>query len=309
MKIAYLSDKYAWDQFGVKRSLLQTLASRKDVVAHFFDFKCFHPDVHFAPMAKKMPYGKLYKTLMRGEYTHVFFASSCLSFEPELMGRLKERSCLVGFGFSDPRHVHNTRQHWMYFDAYFSLSEEIVEEAGALGIPAKVMLPSIHPGFHDMYSVDHKHAEYDAVFFGNIQTHPDAELRREFLHNLQARGCNVLTVGRGGLVSHVEGPDAMKLLASARVGINIMNSDSTLPHRVFEYTAANNCLLTTPTSAISSCFQIGQEALSLADPDIVEKIADVEYCARIAQKGRLRCLDEHSIVSRVDDIFTLLTGL
>lgn len=309
MKIAYLSDKYAWDQFGVKRSLYQTLADRRDVVVHFFDFKYFHLDVHFAPVAKKMPYGKLYKTLMRGEYTHVFFASSCLSFEPELMGRLRERSCLVGFGFSDPRHVHNTREHWTYFDAYFSLSEEIAEEARALGIPARVMLPSIHPGFHDMYSTDHEHAKYDAVFFGDIQTHPEAEFRRAFLQDLQNRGCNVLTVGRGGLVSHVEGPDAMKLLASARVGINIMNSDSTLPHRIFEYAAANNCLLTTPTSAISSCFEIGQEALSLADPDVVKKIADVEYCAGIARRGCQRCMGEHSIESRVDEILTMLGGL
>lgn len=309
MKIAYLSDKYAWDQFGVKRSLYQTLANREDVVIHFFDFKYFHPDVHFAPVSKKMPYGKLYKTLMRGEYSHVFFASSCLSFEPELMDKLKDRSCLVGFGFSDPRHVHNTRQHWMYFDAYFSLSEEIAEEARALGIPARVMLPSVHPGFHDMYIADHERAKYDAVFFGDIQTHPEAKFRKELLQDLQDRGCNVLTIGRGGIISHVEGLIAMKLLASARVGINIMSSDSTLPHRIFEYTAANNCLLTTPTSAISSFFQIGQEALSLADPDVMKKISDVEYCARIAQQGHKRCLEQHSIVSRVDEILTMLSKL
>ena len=43
MKILYLSDRYAWDMYGVKRSLYESLL--QTVPVDFVDYQEYHPEV------------------------------------------------------------------------------------------------------------------------------------------------------------------------------------------------------------------------------------------------------------------------
>jgi len=307
MKILYLSDRYAWDMYGVKRSLYESLW--ETVPVDFFDYNKYYPDVLFEADARYLPQGELYRLAMEGDHTHIFFASSCLAFEPEYMERLGKLKILVGFGFSDPRFVENTRRHWHHFHAYFSLSESIADDAARLGIPGGVMLPSIHIGFHDSCPVDHRNCEYDAIFFGNIASHPDAALRRISVRRLRDMGLSVLTVGQGGDIGHLEGKEALSIISKARIGINVMGPASTLPHRIFEYSAANLCVLTTITKEISACFDPHQEVVSYDWPDLTDVLFDKNWCSEVAERGRARCLADHTIGRRVETILGVLRRL
>ncbi|MBW2036498.1 MAG: glycosyltransferase family 1 protein [Deltaproteobacteria bacterium] len=307
MKILYLSDRYAWDMYGVKRSLYESLL--QTVPVDFVDYQEYHPEVRFEADARPLAPGKLFQLAMEGDHTHIFFASSCLAFEPEYMERLRKLKTLVGFGFSDPRFVENTRRHWRYFHAYFSLSDSIADEAATLGIPGGVMLPSIHPGFHDTCPADHRNSEYDAIFFGNISNHPDAPLRRTEIKRIRDMGLSVLTVGHGGDIGHLEGKKALSVMSKARIGINVMGPASTLPHRIFEYSAANLCVLTTVTKEISACFDPGSELLSINHPELSAVLFDKNLCREVAERGRARCLKDHTIGRRVETILSVLRQL
>lgn len=293
--------------YGVKRSLYESL--RQTVPVDFIEYNKYHPDVLFEPDARYLPPGELYRFAVEGDHTHVFFASSCLAFEPEYMERLGKVKTLVGFGFSDPRFVENTRRHWHYFHAYFSLSEGIAAEAAKLGIPGGVVLPSIHPGFHDSCPADHLNCEYDAIFFGDLATHPDAALRRIAVRSIRDMGLSVLTVGQGGDIGHLEGKKALSIISKARIGINVMGPASTLPHRIFEYSAANLSVLTTVTKEISACFDPHKEVVSYDRSDLSDVLFDKNLCREVAERGRARCLTDHTISRRLDTILGVLQCL
>jgi len=307
VKILYLSDKYAWDMYGVKRSLYESL--KETVPVEFVEYDRYHPDVLFEADARYLPGGELYRLARDGEHTHIFFASSCLAFEPGRMEELGRIKTLVGFGFSDPRFVENTRRHWRFFHAYFSLSRNIAEEASGLGIPGGVMLPSVHPGFHDSRRADHMNCEYDVVFFGDFATHPDTPLRRAAVEKLRRMGLSVLTVGEGGEVGHVEGQRALSIITKGRIGLNVMGPSSTLPHRIFEYSAANLCVLTTNTREIAACFDPAREIVADDRADLAEILFDRDLCREVAERGRTRCLADHTIHRRVVTILSVLKGL
>ncbi len=108
------------------------------------------------------------------------------------MEQLREKACLVGFGFSDPRFYEFARSNWRLFHAYFSLSPDIVSLAQSEGIPADIMFPSIHTWFHNLYRYNYYSSNYDVIHLGNIADHPDSALRRHVLSSLRSAGLSVL---------------------------------------------------------------------------------------------------------------------
>ena len=307
MKILYLTDDYAWDAFGVKRSLCDVLRRRAEVGV------CFYHQIYrqskFGPNMRRMPAGALFDAAMGNGFSHVFFASSGLAFEPHLMEKLRRTRVLVGFGFSDPRFVEHTKAHWHLFDAFFTLSREVCAEAEAAGVCARVMLPSIHPGYHDRYHADHANATFDVIHLGNVATHPDAPLRRQVLDGLRASGTRVCAIGKGGDTGHVEGDALVRALACGRVGLNLMNPDSTLPHRLFEYAAAGLCVVSTMTPEIEAAFAPHEEIVPFDTDALHDVLADPDRCARIARNGRRRCLADHTMEARARDILDVLATI
>ncbi|RLC12264.1 MAG: hypothetical protein DRH43_02005, partial [Deltaproteobacteria bacterium] len=147
------------------------------------------------------------------------------------------------------------------------------------------------------------------IFFGNISNHPDAPLRRTEIKRIRDMGLSVLTVGHGGDIGHLEGKKALSVMSKARIGINVMGPASTLPHRIFEYSAANLCVLTTVTKEISACFDPGSELLSINHPELSAVLFDKNLCREVAERGRARCLKDHTIGRRVETILSVLRQL
>jgi len=307
MRVLYLTDDYAWDAFGVKRSLYEVL--RRYTEIDLVDYKKLYRRAKFGPKMERMPAGPLFERARDGKYTHVFFASSGLAFERRLMEELRRTRVLVGFGFSDPRFVEHTREHWKLLDAFFTISSDVCAEAQQAAILSRVMLPSIHPGYHDMFRADHAAAQVDVIYLGNIATHPDAPLRREILSKLQSDGMRTCAIGKGGDTGHIEGEDLIRTLASGRVGLNLMNPDSTLPHRLFEYAAVGLCVVSTIIPDIEDAFEVGREIVPFDMDALQDVLTDPERCARIAQQGSERCARDHTMESRVRDIFEVLAAI
>ena len=304
MKILFLTDDYAWSVFGVKRSLYEALRRRAPTGIIFFHGP--HPEATFGPRIRRIGEGYLFNRAMEDESTHVFFASSGLAFEPHLMEKLRRRKVLVGFGFSDPRYVEFAKGHWTSFDHYFTLSSRVRDEARAAGVDAHVMLPSVHPGFHDCWHVDPARAEFDVVFLGNVKTHPDADLRRSALARLSERGVRLCVIGAGGNVGHLEGEALVSQLARARIGLNVMGPDSTLPHRLFEYAAVGLCLVSAVTPEIAEAFEAGEEIVPYTPGAVTALLDEPDRCARIAEQGYRRCMGTHTMEDRVRSILAAL---
>jgi len=300
MKWLYLTDDYCWHEFGVKRSLYEELSRRVPVELCFYDD--FHPEARYGARMQRMGAGPLFERAQSGGYSHVLFASSGLAFDLPLMAALRERAVLVGFGFSDPRFVEFSHQHWHLFDCYFSLSSAVAQQARQAGLRAGVMWPSVHPGFHDQFRVDPAHAEYDLIFMGNLATHPDAALRRRTLDTLREAGHRVCTIGQGGSAGRLGGEDLIRALARGRVGLNIMDENSTLPHRLFEYAAVGLCVVTTATPDIADAFSVGDEIVPYEPAALDALLKDQDRCARVGAAGHERCVRDHTIAARVDDI-------
>jgi hypothetical protein len=307
MKILFLTDTYAWDVFGVKRSLYETLASLFDVTLRYFHND--HRKARFGPSQERMPAGAIYDEASSGGFTHIFFASSGLAFELPLMEALRERAVLVGFGFSDPRFFEFSREHWHLFDAYFSLEHEVTALAEEEGLAAGTMLPSIHAGFHDMYRCRGDQANYDVVYVGNLDDHPDAPRRRSVVDDLRWRGLRVITIGKGGDTGHVEGEEFVRLIADARIGLNMMNPNSTLPHKLFEYAAVGLCLVSTPGPQIDQAFEPNLQYLPLTEGVWDRLLADPDLCSKVAEAGRLRCIVDHTMEQRAEDIIRKLKSI
>jgi hypothetical protein len=300
MKILYLTDDYCWNEYGVKRSLFDELSRRVPTDLRFFDEH--HPEARFGPAMRRMGDGPLFELAASGDYTHVFFASSGLSFELPLMAHLAARAVRVGFGFSDPRFTEFAKGHWSAFDCYFTLSRAMLQEAVDLGVDTHVMLPSVHPGFHDRFHVAPDRAEYDLVFMGDLQWHPDAPSRRQAIQEIEAAGYAVCTIGPGGTRGRLGGEDLIRALASGRIGLNFMDASSTIPHRLFEYAAVGLCVVTTMTTEIGTAFRDGEEVVAYEPRTLAALLRDHERTAAIGERGYRRCMVEHTIVQRVDDI-------
>lgn len=306
MKILYLTDHYAWKVMGVKRSLMETLQSFGHEVAHV-PYAQHHPKSRYGRSMERMGEGPLFRLCLKGDHSHIFFASSGLSFEPRLMEQLHSAGkILAGFGFSDPRYVQHARGHWHHFDLYVTQSSEIARDAKIDGVKSVHMLPSVHPGFHDSIQADwDSEPEFNAVFLGKTKGHPEAEYRAEMIGRLRDQGLSILAIGTGGDLPHTEGRDLLGHLCRARVGLNFRTSTTT--HKIFEYAAAGLCVCSDITEDVARAFNVGTEILPLAAiSGFANAIEDIDGLRWIAKAGHDRCMKDHTMASRVSDILAAL---
>lgn len=287
MRGLYITDRYAWDVFGVKRSLFEALAQHMDIELSLKNRLI---------MGRALKQDHRLRQIHSGRYSHVFFAHTTLGYDPQIMRRLRHKVRLIGFGFSDPRWLNLTKRHWKSFYHYFSLSPKAVELARQHGVPASVMLPSIHEGYHDVYTACHQAATVDSIFLGKIGGHPDAMIRKRMVDKVKECGLSV------SIINGLSGLPMIKALSKARIGLNAMGATSTLAHRLFEYAACGLCVASTPNPEIDAAFTRGSEYHSLETTADFEALHSNSYCATIGAAAKKRCLKDHTMSKRVADI-------
>ena len=172
-----------------------------------------------------------------------------------------------------------------------------------------MLLPSIHPSFHGRFLADHKKAEYGVVFLGNVHTHPDAEMRRAEIAKIENAGIEVLTIGTGGKIGHLEGKKLLAQLSMCKIGLSLLNNVSTLPHRIFEYAAVGLCVVSTITPTIADCFAPYHEIIPYNVSMIQELLDNPKKCASVANNGRIRCFKDHTMQKRIELLLERLSDV
>jgi len=227
--IYYLTDDYGWHNYGIKRALYEELASREGIRIRMFDHR-----TSGIPLPNNL--------------THVFFASSGLTWPPKIMDQLAERGIKrVGFGFSDPR---STPKVFPDFDYYISIDKASVKLAEAAGIKALHQYPSVVRGYHDQYrSIGKK----KLVFLGNVVGHPDQALRAKAITKLRSEHIHGL-----------KGTAIYEQLQAYTCGLVVLGNqigNSTIPKNIFEYAA----LGLAPVLAQSNNSHIDEHNFALMD--------------------------------------------
>ena len=296
MKLLYITDEYKWQEHGVKRAYYDAFAKRVPT-----DLEHFHrvwPQAQYNAHGFMGP-GRLFDKAMNGGYTHVLFVSSDLSFQPEMMKRLRERARLVGFWFSNP--LPKIREHWKRFDDYVSVSRDIVKGATADGVNAILATPAIVAGWNDKHRADQASAEFDVMFPGSIKGHVEEGLRQGAVDDLRAAGLSV-HVFKG-----LRGEAVFREYARGKIGLNVTGPDAVIPHRLFEYAASGLCVLTTITPDVRAAFEPKKEVMEYSVGAAVTLMGDSALRKSIADAGYARVMRDHTVDSRVEAILQAIS--
>ena len=296
MKLLYITDEYKWAEHGVKRAYYDALAKRVPT-----DLERFHGDW---PQARYnahgfMGEGRLFDRAASGEYSHVLFVSSDLSFRPDMMTRLRERARLVGFWFSNP--LPKIRDHWRRFDDYVAVSRDIVAGARRDGVNAILATPAIVAGWSDKHQADQGSAAFDVVFPGAIRGHVEEGLRQKAVDDLRAAGLSV------HVFSGLHGEAVFREYARGKIGLNVTGPDAVIPHRLFEYAACGLCILTTITPDVRAAFEPTAEVMEYGVGAAMVLSRNDRLRKRIAAAGHARVMRDHTVDSRVETILQAIS--
>jgi len=235
--LLYISDKYGWNTYGIKRYMYELIQDRCE---KWLDVIWLTITSDLTEDVARIYHERKFKT--------VFLASSGLVLDLELTKMLKRNNVtIVGFGFSDPRSTFNLAAK---YDCYFSADRETWKEAKRRGIRAYLLDVSVKKDFYRPAEVDQtKESKYDVAFLGNVDGHPDEDLRREWIEKVKDKGMSVK------IISGLDAREMLNALAECRYGLHVYKAGSPIPKHILEYASSYLAIIANDTYCCEKFFK------------------------------------------------------
>lgn len=300
MKVIFYSDGYAHGVMGTKRSLYEELIRRKHPVKW----------EHRKEVKNIIPLVQLYKP------DQIWFAHSGLMIPYALKRQINVP--IVGFGFSDPYNFKTARfnSYDAYITYHFATWKKYYNTAIA-GIPMFCGQTACDLKFHK----DLKSERTVDISMMGIGRHPrfkNPDRRIKYVNRLRKETkFRILIGGRHWAkhrdnLGHIDGMKFLGLINRSRIGLDIQEDWSPLAHKMFEYSACGTPIITCERPEVHRVFDVGNEILTYKDyGDLKEKllyylIKEPEELMKIGERARERCIKDHNISNRMDEILKFL---
>jgi len=281
MQIALFHEGYNWDSYSLVRSMHDVLTEREDV------------EYLTAQNADNLEPGG-----------YMWLYSSQLGLTKENYHEMKERGLkVVNFGLSDPNMFQEGRLK--VCDVYCT---------NDLGTYKKYK--DKYNVYHFVYAVDHRFVkkdvkkDLDVLFIGTL-SHAYIPLRKPHALKLMKEIFTFEGYGEG-FDRFLNGEELVNTFNRAHLNIDLCTKHSALASRIFQAAACGVPTLTLKRDDILECFKDGKEILTYEGgyEDMVYVIEDAlkrkEWLAEIGENARQRCLKDHGMRKRVDDLIKYL---
>lgn len=206
---------------------------------------------------------------------------------------LKEGSVI--FGLSDPNMFDEARLE--HCDLYCTNDLETSRQ---------------YEAYHFPYGVDLQYfrkmnmpKEIDVLFLGT-RSHPYIPYRKPYIEQL-GKDVQLSTFGEGFGIT-VSGDELVEVYNKAHLNIDICTKVSSLASRIFQTAACGTPTLTSKREDVLQCFEDGKEILTYEGgyDELLRAtkavLKDKDRLAEIGEAARQRCLKDHGMRKRVDDL-------
>jgi len=222
---------------------------------------------------------------------------------------------------------------WVY-DSQLSLTESLKERSVIFGLSDPNMFSAQrlencdlycsndlntarwNKAYHFPYGVDLQYfkkldvpKDIDALFVGT-RSHPYIPYRKPYIAQLR-EDVQLSTYGEGFDIT-VSGDELVEVYNRAHLNIDICTKVSSLASRIFQAAACGTPTLTLKREDVLQCFEDGREILTYEggyDELLragLSRLKDKDRLAGIGEAARQRCLKDHGMRKRVDDLITYL---
>lgn len=281
-QIALFHEQYNWDSYSIVRSMHDILKEREDV---------------------EYLIGQNTDDIQPGGYLWLY--SSQLGLTEENYQEMKERGLtVVNFGLSDPNMFNEVRLKGC--DVYCTNDLSTYEK-----------YKDKYKVYHFKYGVDHRFRKVDmykrdtdVLFIGTL-SHAYIPLRKPYALKLMKESFTFEGYGKG-FDRFLNGEDLVNAFNRAHLNIDLCTKYSALASRIFQAAACGVPTLTLKRDDILECFQDGKEILTYEGgyDEMVRVIKDAlqhkEWLAEIGENARQRCIADHGMRKRVDDLIKYL---
>ena len=281
-KILMIHDKYNWDSYSIVRSAVEILKERG----------------LYIPLTEGC-----WDKLSAGDYVWIYSSRyELLDYEYQ---ELKNRGLkIVTFGLSDPNMFDERRM--VLCDVYCTNDLRTAQEYNVYHFPVGVDLKRFRP--MDMEK-DSLKAQIEVLFVGTL-SHPYIPCRKPYLLALR-KDSIIKFEGYGeGFNFTLEGEDLVEAYNRAQLNLDICTKYSSLGSRIFQAAACGVPTLTLKREDVLQCFEDGKEILTYEGGYKEMKLAILragrENLKGIGEAARQRCLKDHGMRKRIDDLITYL---
>jgi len=281
IQIALFHEGYNWDSYSLVRSMHDVLKEREDV------------EYLTAQNADN---------LQPGGYMWLY--SSQLGLTAENYQEMKERGLtVVNFGLSDPNMFQEGRLR--VCDVYCTNDLNTYRKWNGM-----------YNVYHFKYGVDHRFEktdtkkDLDVLFIGTL-SHAYIPLRKPRALKLMKESFTFEGYGKG-FDQFLNGKDLVNAFNRSHLNIDLCTKHSALASRIFQAAACGVPTLTLKRDDILECFKDGKEILTYEGgyDEMLGVIKDVlkhkGWLAEIGENARQRCLKDHGMRKRVDDLIKYL---
>jgi len=288
MKILMVHDNYKWDSYSIVRSACDILKEREDVE-------------YIELGSEKI------NELGEGDYVWIYSSRfSLLNIEYE---ELKKKGVtIVNLGLSDPNMFEEERLKWC--DVYCTNDWNTFFDYGAN--PEMLYLFLVGVDLKRFQKIDTLKVT-DVLFVGTF-SHPYIPMRKTYIQKLKDENFNFKGFGEG-FKRYLNGPELITEYNLAHLNLDICTKYSSLGSRIFQAAACGVPTLTLKREDVLQCFEDGKEILTYEGGynemkyAIIEALRDKDKLAWIGENARQRCIKEHGMRKRIDDLIKYLGEL
>jgi len=271
-RVHLIHDTYNWDSYSIVRSMCEVLKERDDI--------------------------ELLSEWEPG--CDVWLYSSYMTILPNVYKQFKKNHVkIVIFGLSDPNMFDASRLS--VCDVYCTNDLSTARKHGK--------------AYHFPYGVDLKYfkkvdteKDIDVLFVGTLR-HPYIPIRVNYI---QALAHEVRLTSHGnGFGDTLKGDKLIEAYCKAHLNLDICTEVSSLASRIFQAAACGTPTLTLKREDVLQCFEDGKEILTYSGGyenmvKAIKKALDGDRLAKIGENARQRCIRDHGIRQRVDDLIQYL---
>lgn len=286
MKILYLTDNYTYSNYGIKRSLFETIQ-----------------DVGWEPIWIDI---KSLDNLLSLIETHkpdqIWCAHSNLRLKPEVKAKIKIP--IIGFGFSDPYYF--TTERFDSYNAYVTNHFDTFLKFQNT-IPMHYMPTSCDLKFHKKLDVK-KDLGISFIGLGKHPRFKQVNERIELVNKIRDKGIKISTFGHGwpeheDSYGYVSGEEFREVINKSILGLDIQETFSPLSHRMFEYPACGVPVITRERPELFKHFKKNEEIFTYSDNgDLIPKLEvlsrNTERLREVGNNAYQKCKEQHTINKR-----------
>jgi len=286
-QIALLHEGYNWDSYSIVRSMHDILKEREDVeylTSHNAD------------------------DIQSGGYLWLY--SSQLGLTAENYQEIKERGLtVVNFGLSDPNMFQENRLK--VCDVYCTNDLNTYRKYSQHN-PFNCKVHHWQPGCYlEKFTKRDVGKDIDVLFVGTL-SHGYIPLRKQYIMRLRKEDINFKGYG-DGFDRYLAGEDLVNTYSRAHLNIDVVTKISSLSNsRLLQSAACGTPTLILKREDVLEEFQDGKEILTYGGGydemlSVIKKaLTDKDRLAEIGENARQRCIRDHGMRKRVDDLIKYL---